>query len=141
MKLMRLLTEHADQIKLRKYDLFGQALVGVTYSLWRAAFLADKSGMREQSFQSAIRFLGTVIADNAINYTQDKQEREWTFNYYTNNVRYTMIKLAKDYPDFVPKWKSKDRPPKKRSRYGQDQLTETVQRFENALRSRASGIR
>ncbi len=71
-KLFELFTHYPEQIK-NDYGLFAQGLVSVTFSLWRAAFLADKSGDKEKALNTAIQFLETVIADNAITYAYDKQ--------------------------------------------------------------------
>jgi hypothetical protein len=134
--LFKLLTTYPGELRKGRYELFAQALVGITFSLWRAAFLADKSGKRENSLVSAIEFLEIVIADNAITYAQDKKQREWTFNYYTNNVRDALIALAKDRPNIVPEWKKAARSPKKRWEYGQKMLEQTVANFEMVLRSK-----
>jgi hypothetical protein len=50
--------------------LRGQIPVGICFSLWRAAFLADKTGQGTAVFASAKDFLGKILVDNAINYTQ-----------------------------------------------------------------------
>ena len=39
-------------------------------------------------------FLGTVIRDNAINFPQDRDTREWTVGYYLNNANLRLQKLA-----------------------------------------------
>jgi hypothetical protein len=132
-RLFELLTTYRDRVRQRDYQQFAQHLVAVTFSLWRAAFLADKSGGKEDALNSAIEFLETVIADNAITYAQDKKQREWTFSYYINNVRFTLLALHSKWPELVPKWELANRPPKKRWEYGQQLLKEAVERFETAL--------
>jgi hypothetical protein len=47
--------------------------------LWRAAFLADKTGKRAVVFNHGRIFFEKIIKDNAISYPQDKTSREWTF--------------------------------------------------------------
>jgi hypothetical protein len=115
-KLFKLLTERESQIKLQRSDMFVQGLIGVTFSLWRAVFLADKRGIRAESLKSATEFLETMIADNAIGYIQDKKFKEWTFNYYTNNVRLTLINLHNTRPGIVPEWGNKKRLPSRSRR-------------------------
>jgi len=99
-----------QQAALRLYDLFekypkrmrgrdlsrtAQTLVAVCFSLWRAAFLADKTGQRHAVVEHAKNFLGKMIIDNAITYPQDRNAREWTFNYYTDNAKGGLLTLAK----------------------------------------------
>lgn len=134
-KLFELLTHYPKQIQQGDYGLFCQGLVSVTFSLWRAAFLADKSGDKDKALTTAIQFLETVIADNAITYAYDKQQREWTFSYYANNACYTLLHWSRLEPTLVPTWKFDKRTPKERWEYGQKLLTEAVGRFEQVLRS------
>jgi hypothetical protein len=135
-KLFRLLTTYGDAIKQGEYELFAQSLVGITFSLWRAAFLADRVGTKEAGLKSAIEFLNTVIEDNAITYAQDKLQKEWTFNYYTHNVRYTLLFWHKKWPQLVPEWQYAARNGKQRWRYAQKLLMATVDQFDETLRSR-----
>lgn len=134
-RLLKLLTENEERIKKRKLDMLAQVLVGAAFSLWRAAFLADKSGMRAESYKAAISFLETMIADNAIGFAQDKREREWTFNYYVNNVRDTLLiwHLKKEYKHVVPKWIIAARSPTQRWKYAQKLLAQTVENFAAEL--------
>lgn len=37
-----------------------------------------------------------MLMDNAITYAQDRDSREWTFNYYLDNARY---RLEEDWPE------------------------------------------
>jgi hypothetical protein len=80
--LYRLLEEHEDQIRDTGRSREAQSLVAISFSLWRAAFLADKTGKKFSVFDDAKLFLGKMLIDNAINYSQDRAAREWTFNYY-----------------------------------------------------------
>ena len=58
-----------------------QELTAVAFSLWRAVFLADVTGVEEQPTADAERFLANLIAHNTVAYTQDRNAREWTFRY------------------------------------------------------------
>ena len=95
--------------------------------------MADKRGIRAESLKSATEFLETMIADNAIGYIQDKKFKEWTFNYYTNHVRLTLINLHNTRPNIVPEWRNKKRLPKERWEYGQELLEQTVETFTQVL--------
>jgi hypothetical protein len=136
--LFELLTKYPKQWKEKKYSLAAQALVGVTFSLWRAAFLADKSGERGKARKSAVSFLQKVIQDNAISYPQDRAEKEWTFNYYVSNASYTLRALAEKWRDLVPTQQSQKKgTPKERWEYHQNMLTQTVSNFQKTIGSKS----
>lgn len=63
-------------------------LVGAGFSLWRAVFLADPETSVHVLSKHAREFLETLIADNTITYTEDKNRRTWTAGYYLNNAYY-----------------------------------------------------
>lgn len=86
----------------------GYALVSVTFSLWRAVFLADRSGSRQITLQHTTTFLGKLVADNAIGYPQDKESRDWTFMYYLNNARFVLEQMGHKFPDPTSKDKGKE---------------------------------
>lgn len=70
-----------------------QLLIGAGFSLWRAAFLGEgevpESTMRER----ANSFLRVVVEDNAVPFSSDQANKEWTFGYYLNNA-YFRLQLA-----------------------------------------------
>lgn len=97
--LHALLNEHFEDLhqsstKSKKVQL----LTAVCFSLWRAAFLADKTGIREETLDDARTFLGKMLSDNAITYPQDRTSREWTFNYYMNSAKNFLLDLSKSWP-------------------------------------------
>jgi uncharacterized membrane protein len=59
-----------------------KTLVGIGFSLWRAAFLANKSGKLEETNAHATYFLGEMLETNAIAFTQDK------INYIFEHIRF-----------------------------------------------------
>lgn len=63
-----------------------QLLVGVAFSLWRAAFLADSARDWQENASHSKKFLGMVVKDNAITYSQERDARFWTVGYYLNNA-------------------------------------------------------
>ena len=81
----------------------GISLTSVSFSLWRAVFLADRSDIQGSDLSHAVQFLEMLISDNAISYVQDKTAREWTFIYYVNNARMRLMsisKVAEILPDY-----------------------------------------
>ena len=99
LSLHQLLDIHFDPIKKSSdHSKKAQILVATCFSLWRAAFLADKTGVREVVLQDARVFLGKMLTDNAINYPQDRTSREWTFNYYMHSARANLGLLFKHWP-------------------------------------------
>lgn len=65
--LHKLIDEHFDKVKKSKQlSVKAQVLAAVCFSLWRAAFLADKLGTHEATIQDVRAFLGKMLTDNAI---------------------------------------------------------------------------
>lgn len=108
----------------------GRTLVAVGFSLWRAAFLADRTGKLEARASHAETFLLKMIGDNAINYPQDRESREWTFNYYLDNAYYRLDEISDKWPEIlengalIPKSK----------RRGQQRWTCLQQAFSRAVK-------
>jgi hypothetical protein len=94
LRLFNTFEKYPEQAKSQAFRAHSQTLVAVGFSLWRAAFLADKTGDREAVFADARTFLAKLLTDNAINYPQDRGSREWTFNYYMTNANDALLKLA-----------------------------------------------
>jgi hypothetical protein len=67
-------------------------LMGAGFSLWRAAFLSHGSRDRADVLRHAESFLSTLLADNAINYPQDRDTKNWSSGYYLNNARFRLVK-------------------------------------------------
>jgi len=87
LKLYTLFERHPVLIK--KHSRLKTAafnLVGVGFSLWRAAFLADLSD-GEAVFGDAKAFLGKILTDNTIAFPTDRSSRDWTFFYYMINAK------------------------------------------------------
>jgi len=94
-----LLDAHSERIgKQTGLTKKAQLLGAVSFSLWRAAFLADKSGIRKAVLADTASFLGKMLTDNAITYAQDRASREWTFDYYMNAATDSLLKLDADWP-------------------------------------------
>ncbi len=94
LNLFKLFESHPELVKNTEFRGDSQTLVTVGCSLWRAGFLADKTGDREAVFEDAKAFLARILTDNAVNYPQDRSSREWTFNYYAINANNGLSKLA-----------------------------------------------
>lgn len=119
LKLLKLFVEHPQIWKTKRFSFAAQDLVAVGFSLWRAAFLAERTGKREAVFGDAKEFLGRMIEDNSIAYPQDKLLREWTFNYYTRSARFTLQNLADGWPEAVEEYATGTRTPTDRWDYCQ----------------------
>src|SRR5258708_6686311 len=135
LRLLALFEKDRDTWKTKKYSRAAQDLIAVSFSLWRAAFLADKTGKRSEVFEHGRAFLERVIEDNSISYPQDKNSREWTFNYYTRNARSSLQELAKFW-EISPAYEGKKRNPEERWDYCQSLLDQNVKRFEVLLQKR-----
>jgi hypothetical protein len=138
LRLLALFSNYETNWKTKKFARAAQDLTAAAFSLWRAAFLADKTGRRVEVFAHGKAFLERVIEDNAISYPQDKISREWTFNYYTRNARSSLQTLHKYWPDTVPVYEGKKRNATVRWEYCQQLLDEAVIGFEKLLNDRKS---
>jgi hypothetical protein len=116
-----------------------QDLIGACFSLWRAAFLADKTGVRDDVFRHASIFLDEMIAHNIIAYTQDRKSYEWTFNYYATNAARALYKLAEKWPSIGTILSESDEPtggytrPQRRWERNHRALEEAIKCFEQHL--------
>ena len=100
LQLHKLIHAHFEKIKGKKtLSVKAQALATVCFSLWRAAFLADKTGTHAATVRDVQAFLGKMLTDNAITYPQDRASREWTFNYSVEAARNGLLALAKHWPE------------------------------------------
>lgn len=100
LQLHKLIDAHLIGSKpVKSLSTKAQVLTAVCFSLWRAAFLADKTGVHEATIKHAHEFLGKMLTDNAITYPQDRASREWTFNYYMEAAKSGLLILAKTWAD------------------------------------------
>src|SRR5437016_2431678 len=86
-RLFRLLTGYPGWLENEALAEEAHTLIAISFSLWRSAFLADKTMPWKDTNVAAITFLGEVIQNNAIAYLQDRTSKDWTFNYYASNAR------------------------------------------------------
>jgi hypothetical protein len=99
LRLFNIFEKYPTQAKGKEFRVHSQTLVGVGFSLWRAAFLADKTGQREEVFADARAFLSQLLTNNAINYPQDRASREWTFNYYMTAAKDGLLRLSEKWDE------------------------------------------
>lgn len=117
-----------------------KTLVSIGFSLWRAAFLADKTGQLTETNIHATYFLGEMLETNAIAFTQDKKARGFTFNYYLANVRFRLAEFKADNPRFgvdpklLKKGKLASMKPSARWRAYQQAFSDAVDHFEKRLK-------
>lgn len=128
-KLLGIFEKYEDRWKTKQWSRAAQELTAVAFSLWRAAFLADKTNKRAEVFKHGRLFLERLIEDNAISYPQDKTSREWTFNYYTRNARYALKSMTQNWPAIVPEYQDAKRGPMERWDYCQSVLDTAVTKF------------
>jgi hypothetical protein len=133
--LLGLFEEYSDIWKTKKYSRAAQDLIAVAFSLWRAAFLAEKTGKRTEVFADGKQFLQTIIEGNAISYPLDKKSKEWTFNYYTRNARSSLQNLHTYWEIIVPAYQGKKRNSTERWDYCQELLDEAVASFQELLKA------
>jgi hypothetical protein len=94
LRLFNLFEQYPELLKSPALARKAQKLVATCFSLWRAAFLADKKGTRHAVFEDARAFLAKMLVDNAITYPQDRGSREFTFDYYMNNATEALLRFA-----------------------------------------------
>ena len=132
LKLLMLLREYESFWKAKALSKAAQDLIAVAFSLWRAAFLADKTGKREEVLKHGVAFLEKVIETNSISFGQDKNSNEWTFNYYTKNARSSLTILARNW-DFLSPYEGGTRKAIERWDYCQALLDQALVKFESHL--------
>jgi len=99
LELLKLFDKFSIEFHGKELLQIAHGLVAICFSLWRAAFLADKTGQRDLVFADARAFLGKMLVDNAINYPQDRNAREWTFNYYMTNAKNGLMTLSERWSE------------------------------------------
>jgi hypothetical protein len=76
-------------------------LVAIAFSLWRAAFLADRKGrikgLSERKLADAEQFLRKILVDNQIGFAQDRLWCEWSFHYYLDDAHSRLADLEDDW--------------------------------------------
>ncbi len=136
LRLLRLFEMHEKVWVGLKYSRAAQDLLSVAFSLWRAAFLAEKDSARAKVFADGKTFLEAIIQSNAIGYVQDYKSREWTFNYYTRNARYALQNLNKFWVEVAPPYEGKKRTATDRWDYCHELLDQMVANFDQHLQKR-----
>jgi hypothetical protein len=96
-KLYRLLRECSTEARNKSFGGEAQMLISISFSLWRSAFLSDKTGKFKDTHQGAELFLEEMLMNNAIAYSQDRGSKDWTFNYYASNASYRIHDYCKKY--------------------------------------------
>lgn len=135
--LYEMIANDKQQITKRRLATDAQDLAAVAFSLWRAVFLADRSGAMEAKMKDVEYFLGKMLTDNSIAFSQDRTAREWSFNYYLDNAKYRLISLGQNKLR-PPKGK---RSPRKRWDYLQAAFEKAVADFGCSLRHNKSSGR
>jgi len=83
LRLLRLFHEFEEQWKTKKWAVAAQDLLSNSFSLWRAAFLADKTAKRAAVFLDATIFL-TKMAPESISLSEsmktNRRRHLWIFS-------------------------------------------------------------
>ncbi|HMU56423.1 MAG TPA: hypothetical protein PKA61_15540 [Nitrospira sp.] len=76
-----------------------QLLVGATFSLWRAAFLAESPRDWQEHASHAKKFLYLVVKEQTMGHVQEREARYWTVGYYLTSafLRLESAYVALDY--------------------------------------------
>jgi hypothetical protein len=90
-------------------------LTSVSFSLWRAVFLADRR-LADKDFHMET-FLAKMLTDNAITFAQDRSSRSWTFNYYATNARFWLEEVSRKWPQVGRALKPNGKPNTSRNRW------------------------
>lgn len=69
-------------------------MIAAAFSLWRAVFLAEAFRDIETIHRSQEAFLEKLITDNAIGFSDDKVNRHWTVEYYLENAKLRLGRIA-----------------------------------------------
>ncbi|WP_158811406.1 hypothetical protein [Beijerinckia sp. L45] len=91
----------AKEIVLSRHFVYrelAQDLTAVAFSLWRAVFLSDLTGISGDQLADVKKFLQSLIAHNAVLYQTDFSTREWTFQYYLDNALLRLDRIEKHLP-------------------------------------------
>jgi len=134
LKLLSLFEKYPRRLRNRQNAALAEAMVAIGFSLWRGAFLADKSGAKGGAVDDAEAILGRMLLDNAITYPQDRAAREWTFNYYVGNAHYRFQVLTKHagWTNLLHD-KPKNQKPKARWEYYETKFEEAVDLLSDRL--------
>jgi hypothetical protein len=68
-------------------------LIGITFSLWRAAPLTFEVRNIEDMYNHGKKVLEKLVADNAINYAQEKETNFWMSGFYLNNSKFRLEEI------------------------------------------------
>ena len=136
-KLFRLLKAHPKELKGSDFASPAQMLVGISFALWRSAFLSDKTGKAKDTNKDAFAFLGDMILTNAVAFSNERSTKNWTFNFYAGSAFYRLSELARTWREFRPgplhpPWGS--RTPKNRWSVLQGAFEQAVDCFERRLK-------
>jgi hypothetical protein len=97
LKLYLLIEKYRTGIADDDYIVVFQTLTAVTFSLWRAVFLADIKLDTRDILADSEAFLRNLIENNAVAYPQDRNARHFSFAYYVSTARHHLSKLVRHY--------------------------------------------
>lgn len=101
-KLFRLLKAHPTELEGGDFASPAQMLVAISFALWRSAFLSDKTGFLKDTNKDAFTFLGEMVLTNAIVFSNERNTKNWTFNFYAGGAFYRLQELTRTWVEFKP---------------------------------------
>jgi hypothetical protein len=141
--LYLLIPKEKDSVK-KQTSLIHQDLVGAFFCLWRGVFLAyEKKTKLGEPLEHATKFLKKIIDDNTIAFSDDKNLREWTANFYIDCAGRILAgfptskgsKATKRAETISPMWKIEKYPSdiKKRWEYNHRILNRKIQSLKKQV--------
>jgi hypothetical protein len=76
-------------------------MVGIAFSLWRAAFLTHTTGKKKAAYKNMVEYLDKVIKQNTIAFIDDYNMSDHAAPYYTGNARYRLERMYRFNPDLL----------------------------------------
>jgi hypothetical protein len=76
-------------------------MVGISFSLWRAAFLTHATGSKKTTYKNMVEYLDKVVRHNSIAFTDDYNMSDHAAPYYTANARYRLERMYKFNEDLL----------------------------------------
>jgi hypothetical protein len=79
-----------------------ELLIATCFALWRSVFLAHGERTSSSINEHATKFLETLVRDNAIAYSQDRDSKAWTFGYYINDAYFRLEYYDRIFSKLTP---------------------------------------
>ena len=89
-----------------------------------------------------MKFLSQVILNNAINYSQDRDARGWTFGYYNNDAGFRLRYICDLLPDMLPRVEYRTSAASKDTwDYYQKNVGQAIEALDRKLKAKRATVR